>query len=122
MIIRSKPTRKKECCRFTRASSQYVEVGNVAATSFERTNSFSLVCWFKTTFSNGSIAFVELLSKTSASINSLRGYDVRINHLGQLGFRLDNTVITNGLSCDFIGTFNDNIWHQAVITLSLIHI
>lgn len=104
--------RKKEITKFVRASSQFVNVGDVPALSFERTNSFSLACWFRTSFTG----FLQvLMSKTMTAV--FRGYEFRIGPTGLMGMRIDNTFMANGVSCDFnTASLADGAWHHGVVT------
>jgi hypothetical protein len=104
--------RKKEVTKLVRASSQFVDMGNVSTLSFERTDSFSLVCWVRTSFTG---ALQVLMSKTTTPI--FRGYELRMNGSGLLGIRIDNTLITNGMSCDFsTAPLSDGRWHHVAVS------
>lgn len=79
--------------------------------AFERTNSFSLVGWFKTTGAGGS-----LVSKRGPS-TQFQGWEIN-NSSGSLRFNLTNNNATNNRlqvkTTD--ATFNDGVWHHFAAT------
>lgn len=108
------PRRRKEVIRFTAGNSSSVTIAHASALDFDRLAPFSLVCWAKTT----TTAFRMLMTKTQAS-NSYRGWELSINTTaGKPHFRFDNTLFTNGLSCDFDAIVNDGTWHHIAVTYS----
>jgi len=89
-------------------ASDYINMGNVLG--FERTNEFSVSCWFKT--SGNTIA---LAGKRDNSA-PFRGYGLFINASGQVAVQISNTVATNYIEVNTSSTYNDNIWHHAAFT------
>lgn len=96
--------------------AEYVDCGNVANLSFERTDSFSLSIWVKWT-ADSSLGSV--ISKLPASAPS-RGYDVYIAS-GVVGFSLSSdssnriSVATAASAADSV-RYNDGRWHHIVVT------
>lgn len=108
------PPRVTEVTRFNAGLRQRVEIPHDSTFSFERTSPFSVVFWLKTT----SAYFQQLVTKTRLE-DIYRGWEVSINTTaGKVHFRLDNTLFTNGVSCDFDATVTDGAWHHVVVTYS----
>jgi hypothetical protein len=116
MIINTNPKRKKQCCRFLKTSSQYVTMGNVLASNFERTSTVSICFWFKCTV-DGTFPKREIISKTDPD-SSFIGFDIACITNGRLTVRWDNTLITNGRFKEWSGDMTDNVWRQAIYTQS----
>lgn len=92
-------------CKFN-GTNEYISMGNVL--DFERTNTFSFSCWFKTT-TDGII-----LSKQANAVPS--GYVVRILG-GKVRFELINTPTTYALVVETTSaTWADGKWHLLTVT------
>jgi hypothetical protein len=108
-IILDAPGREKSV--LFGGTDEYVTVGNVLA--FERTNSFSLSLWFKTTDTAGGY----LLGKMSGS-TAYRGYGATYNANGSLSFQTRSDDATNNrllLTTTSTG-WNNGAWHHVVWT------
>lgn len=91
---------------------EFVTVGDVAALQFERTDAFSLSCWFR---SPGVTGTDTLVAKQESSVN-FRGYLLSLNSSGGISVRLRNTITTNELAVDTTTTgFDDDDWHHVVV-------
>src|SRR4030095_1405415 len=86
--------RKHECCSFL-GVDEYVNIGNVAALDFERTDPFSVVVWFKT----GSSGFRCFISKGGefGGPDLGRGWEFSVLS-GRLHTRIDSDDVTNGIT------------------------
>jgi hypothetical protein len=91
---------------------EYVVVGDVAPLQFERTDPFSISCWFKSS-STASVGI--LVSKLDTSAPNA-GYEAFMVTGGIFGFQLINTVTTNNLRVDLQQGWNDGAWHHFVAT------
>jgi len=94
-------------------TGDYLNVPDDATLDFERTDTFSIVAWVKTT-SNGET----ILAKRDNSGGQTRGYELWNNGSGQLSFLLvnDNSP-ANYLYVDGTdNTINDGAWHMVVVT------
>jgi hypothetical protein len=91
----------------------YVNLGNPANLSFERTNAFSISCWLKTT--TNALCFP--ISKLE-SAGTGRGWGMRLTN-GNVYFNLANTTSTSHLQVRTTSaTVNSGNWQHAVITYS----
>lgn len=96
---------------FLLTTPKYIDLGNFA--SFERTDSFSLECWFKTSV----IGLSHLLAKMENG-GDFRGWGLRVNS-GTLELVLSSKFNDPGqsiLRVRTINTFNDGLWHHLVVT------
>lgn len=89
-----------------------------AAYSFQRTNPFSMSCWFKST----SVNFGILMGKTQGIVAgaNIRGYDYYLTPNGRVGWNL-NTNFQAGVGTwaeiqTTAGGYNDGRWHHVVVT------
>jgi len=102
--------RSLKSCLFD-GSNEYVTMGNVLP--FERTDAFSISCWFKNSGDGG-----YLVSKKAGS--PYRGYGLTIEGSGgqgELRFLLTNTTSTNEIITDTVeAIFDDNEWHHVCCT------
>lgn len=87
---------------------EYVTMGNVH--SFDNTDTFSLVCWFKTRETDGAL----ISKQDSAGVE--RGYSLSLTTGGKLRFELVSTAGSDEILIETIGSFNDYTWHQVVVT------
>lgn len=97
---------------FFAATPKYIDLGNFA--SFERTDPFSLECWFKTSVIGG---LNHLLAKMENAGN-FRGWGLRVN-IGTVEVILSSIFGGPGqsiLRVRTINTFNDGVWHHLVVT------
>lgn len=90
-------------------TSEYIDVGNQASLSFERTSTFSTSAWVRIT----GTGYYAVFSKMAAG--SFRGYDFYL-HSGQLKLSMINTTTTNQLRCAATPTINDGMWHHVAVT------
>lgn len=79
--------------------------------NFDRTDKFSLECWFQTTASNASNR--SLISKQSSS-GSQTGYNLSI--AGYIEFDMKNVSASNDLVVRTYENFNDGAIHHVVVT------
>ncbi len=87
----------------------YVNCGNIG--DFERTDSFSIECWFKT---SGSAQV--LLSKMQGA-SPWRGWAVETYSTGKIVVYLINIFGSNAIYVKTdLGGWNDNAWHHCVVT------
>lgn len=89
-------------------ASEYVDLGDIA--NFERTDTFSIECWLKT--STGSTAIISKMYLTP----SIRGWAIFNTGAGKIGFRFTNTSPTNRIFVTGDTTITDNTWHHVVVT------
>lgn len=91
-------------------TDEYVTMGNVLG--FERTDAFSVSCWFKTTLAVASY----LVAKMGGS-TTYRGYAIGTSTGGVLSFILRSDSGTNdAILVTTVNSYNDNAWHHAVFT------
>lgn len=93
-------------------ATEYIAVGNVVALQFDRLNTFSLVIWFKTV-----AATTQTLLGKREDGGTNRGYQLLIDG-GFLRALLVNTGGADEIDVVSDNTFDDGIWHQAVLTYS----
>jgi len=86
-------------------STEYVNCGNIA--NFERTSSFSLEAWIKTSTTAG-----DILTHYSGG----KGFISYIATGGKIYFTLRNTSGTNEASRYSSGSVTDGNWHHVIIT------
>ena len=91
-------------CLLFDGTNEYVDCGNIA--SFERTNAFSLECWFQTSGTS-----IYIMSKFTSG---LVGYAITINASGQINFSLYSSL--NNIQRITTGAFNNGIFHHLVVT------
>lgn len=94
-------------------STAYVNVGNVSALGFERTNAFSVSEWIK-----GACSACSLTGKMN-NASPFTGWDLEISGnapAGRLSFYLINEWNTNAIQVLTTRTVNDNQWHHIVAT------
>lgn len=83
----------------------------------ERTDSFSLGCWFRTQTTNFGVFLGKTRDATAGT--ALRGYDIYMfAGDGTLGFNLNNNFVVAGnyISKATLASFNDGRWHFYVGT------
>lgn len=88
---------------------EFVTFGNIA--DFERTDSFSLEFWFKTTTSSA-----ELILTKQLNSGTFRGYNVFIESGVITTALISDNGASNRLQLKTNGTFNDDVLHHCVIT------
>lgn len=83
--------------------------------NFERTDPFSLVCWYRTTYRGGTVLFSK--NEPESGGTNGRGYHLSPQPDGTLYFKLNNHQLTNKIEVQTIeGGYNDGQWHQVVVT------
>ncbi len=87
--------------------NNYVNCGDIA--NFERTDSFSLECWFKT--SSGLQSLIARIGSTPP----YQGWKLDIGNTGVVRFYLINSSV-NLISVYVNQNYSDNVWHHCVIT------
>lgn len=94
--------------------NEYAVVGDVHPLKFERTDTFSLSVWFKTSAATGTRV---MITNTDSSPPN-NGWELFMDgSTGKIGFQLTNTTTTNHMRVDTVSTgFNDGMWHQVVAT------
>lgn len=96
--------------------SSYVTVTNQTPYNFERTNSFSMAFWIKSSAASGANQII-LSKRTSGAGNA--GYQIAINAATTgIQIRLINTGATNEINVTNTTTLTDGNWHNVVITYS----
>lgn len=87
----------------------YVNMGS--ALDFERTDTFSMSCWFKTTAATGAI-----IARRGGSA-AFKGWEFN-NTSGQLGINLSSNNVTGNrlVARTTLSTFNDGVWHNYICT------
>jgi len=85
-------------------TNEFVTMGNVL--NFERTDSFSVCFWIKTTDSN-----VWILSKIDSAI---KGYGILLSETGKLQAVLINSAFL--INIKSISAINDGNWHHNIVT------
>lgn len=89
--------------------NEYVDCGAIAA--FERTQPFSLECWFKTSADG-----THIVISNREDTGDLRGWSIRMTD-GQLFFNLISVVGTgNRLQVKTDNTYNNGAWRHMVLT------
>jgi len=93
--------------------NEYITMGDVAELSFERTDAFSISCWFRTT---GHSSSTQIVSKRESGGNN-RGYGIQLQPDGLVAWRLVNDSVSNN-RLDKITTaaFDDGNWHHCIVT------
>lgn len=91
-------------------SNNNIIIGNIAALSFARTNSFSLTSWIKTTANN-----LTVFSKLDSS-SPFSGYETQVQPGGQFRLYLENTFSTNGIAKQTVTLVNTGAWVFTAIT------
>jgi hypothetical protein len=86
-----------------------VDLGNVLASNFERTSTFSLECWFKT-----SVNINSFFTKIQQTGNNT-GFGLGANNTGKINFSLVSTPLS-ALSVETTAAFTDGNWHHVVCT------
>lgn len=94
------------CLQFD-GSNEYVNFESIAR--FERTEPFSVECWFKTTISGSMV----LLGNRGNAVPQ-RGW--QLSFIGtELTFLLHHTT-GNSIKVHIAGIWNDDIWHHVIVT------
>jgi len=97
------------CLEFNNGSSnEYIDCGNIA--NFERTDTFSLECWFKTNVGTLNTILGNCLAP------NYKGYAIYLFGGGKFYFYLGNNVTSNCIRVITVNTFNDNVWHHVIVT------
>lgn len=95
--------------------NESVGFGNIL--SFERTDPFSLECWYKGTYAGG---FGSLICKQDLGAAPRTGYSMALTNSGaDITFLLINTVVGAGNRIQISTTtasMNDDAWHQVIVT------
>ena len=90
-----------------------VILGGESVFDFERTSTFSIESWIKTSYTGG---VQNILSKMD-NVAPFSGYDLHIRPTGYIAFMIINTWSTNTLMVTTSGTVcNDGNWHHIVVT------
>jgi len=84
--------------------NEYIDCGNIA--SFERTQPFSLECWFQTSAIN-----IYFMSKFTSA---LVGYAITINASGQINFSLYSSL--NNIQRITTSAYNNGVFHHVIVT------
>jgi len=93
-------------------ANDYVNCGNHPDVGFERTQSYSLVCWFRTTTTTS----CSMLAKMDTP-NNYRGYDIHFNRFtSSIRAHLISTWPSNAIDVDAHVVVNDGLWHHVVVT------
>jgi Concanavalin A-like lectin/glucanases superfamily len=95
-------------------TDESVTMGDVSALNFERTDSFSVSVWFKTS----TVAWQALVGKQLGS-PSYQGWSIMMEGGGAAGtLRLDvaNYTVTNHLSVRNTVSLADGVWHHFLVT------
>ncbi len=94
-------------------SNDTVVTGSEYMFDFEKTDTFSIETWMKTSYNSEYQAIVSKLD----SFTPYSGYELSMNATGSLTFLIENTYPTNALLVwtNNIG-FNDENWHHIVVT------
>lgn len=92
--------------------NDYVSMGNPANLSFERTDAFSLSCWFNTTMLGTTQG---LMTKRDATAN-LRGYQLALTTTGEISFNLSNINATNRLLVNTTAPILPLTWYHLIVT------
>ncbi len=91
--------------------NEYVGIGDVTELKFERTDPFSISCWFKTT----SVAGGYVVNKRENGAPN-RGYAIFISTTGEVEVLIQNQS-TNRIYVETTAAgFNDGVWHNAIMT------
>jgi hypothetical protein len=92
-------------------TNEYVTIGDVLG--FERTDSFSVSFWFKTT----DTGWKSLIGKSEGASN-YRGWGVILSGIsaGSIRFTLTSISGSNHLSVRTTGVYNDGEWHHGLVT------
>ena len=96
---------------YSYATNDKVNIGNIAAMNFERTDSFSVSTWFKTSTSAG----MSIVSKLGSSA-PYRGWDVFMESNGKISLLLVNTWASSALRVTSTAAYNDGDWKHLIIT------
>ena len=88
--------------------NQYVNCGNIA--NFERTQSFSLECWFKTSSGGATLIMLDRFY-----MPTIIGYQLYMN-AGQIYFILISSGGGSACQIKTNSTFNNNVFHHVITT------
>jgi hypothetical protein len=92
-------------------SADCINFGDVAEFAFERTDSFSVSGWFKTsTTSAGSLV------GRMDNLSPFRGWEIVVQSTGEIRFQIINTNGSNEIKVDTTATVNDDEWHHFLAT------
>ena len=104
-------------------TSQYLNIGDVSSARFERTDTFTLSVWFKTTTIGGPMQLISKREQQTGSPYYYRGYGiVLVDNLTPDEFRIDlcnNTSPVNNIGISYQtsdGIFTDGNWHHLAMT------
>lgn len=91
-----------------------VNIGNVSEISFERTDSFSFSCWFKSTGKSG---FRSVFGKSENS-GTFAGYWLAYDHsTSQFFYRMEGSAASNKIEFRTVETgFDDGEWHHVILS------
>ncbi len=93
-------------------TNAYLSMGNVSTLAFDKTNTFSLTAWIKTSSSAQQIIY----SKALTTNNVWPGIFFLVTTSGTVNLNLTNTYSSNELSVNTTGTVNNGSWHYVVAT------
>lgn len=91
-------------------TAEFIDCGDGASLQFERTDEFSISCWFRTNTAS-SDTFVAKMSDSP----DFRGYALQFSGIGQIQVELRNAV-GDRLVVNTDNTFRDDTWHHVVFT------
>lgn len=93
-------------------TSDVIDIGNISTYAFERTNSFSVSIWFKTTNNTT----MTLMAKQDSS-SPFSGWTLELGNSGVINFILANSYSTNALEVRTPNTnYADGAWHHVIAT------
>ena len=88
---------------------EYVNLGDIA--DFERTDSFSLEFWFRTTTSGA-----EMMLSRMRNSGTFRGWNIFIESGQIITALISDNATSNRLQLKTNGTFNDGAFHHCIVT------
>jgi hypothetical protein len=107
--INATPTLKRGNM-LTSTDAGFVDAGNATALNFERTNTFSIEAWVKTSDTDGFI-FGKAVPGATA-----QGYSL-VFISSKISFGMNNDLSTgNSIGISTVANYNDNAWHHVVGT------
>ncbi len=89
----------------------YIKITNPASLSFERTDSFSLMVWYKTT----AVSEVLLSKQRDGTAPAYRGWSLELDASGRVRFTMIS-LIPDYLQVRGATATNDNSWHCGMAT------
>jgi hypothetical protein len=95
-------------------TDDFVSIGDISPFEFERTDTFSLSAWFKTTSNTG----MSILTKQDNASND-KGYEIQTGGTGLIFFQaVDNYGAGNAIEVRSVSSvnYNDGNWHHLIAT------